>query len=212
MIPRPPSSTLFPYTTLFRSEIALLVANLVPNQPAIEFQASLPLTEIESANRFWLSGMNMNYAAGKLLWKGDIAYKTDQIFYEFQLPVRPVYKDVIDIAIGVEYTEQKSTVDFSATRTLILNWQDTLLSKRQSGLFLLSWSTSYLHEEVSFSAVTAKLHNESSYYAFISTDYAIDDHLSMIATYFWFDIESTNIQLSTLNDNDRISLKIKYQM
>src|SRR2546430_13564835 len=52
MIRRPPRSTLFPYTTLFRSNLSLLV-NVIPNSPGtitLEASASSAEPDLNAAN------------------------------------------------------------------------------------------------------------------------------------------------------------------
>src|SRR5215467_15773297 len=64
MIRRPPRSTLFPYTTLFRSSLRAQRSNLVPvvlNQPRL-FRRSAPRNEDRKSTRLNSSHLVISYA------------------------------------------------------------------------------------------------------------------------------------------------------
>ncbi|MFV2058479.1 MAG: DUF1302 family protein [Thiohalomonadales bacterium] len=199
------------------AELAILTANLAPNQPAFESvnEDFANQTIREKAVPFWLTGLNFNYASGKFLWKTDLAYKTNQQFnYLDSLPpggLPLIAKDVVDVAVGVEYNQNQHSIDFSITRTIIKNWQESMFIERQTGLFLLNWRKPFLNEELSIVASYGRLYAQSSQYVSFYADYAYDDHLSLIGSLFLFDIADTISIFSPLKDNDRLSLKIKYQ-
>src|SRR3712207_6884988 len=54
MIRRPPRSTLFPYTTLFRSPAQWYLHLFAPEQPDLDFSNPEVLADLEATMRFWL--------------------------------------------------------------------------------------------------------------------------------------------------------------
>ena len=188
------------------AEMAFLAASLTPNQPLYKLEAT-GLAQV--AQTFRLYGVNFNYPVGQTLFKADLGYKTDQGINDQSFGL--VFKDKLDSALGVETTLSQHTFAAVVSLSSIQDWDESLLTKEQTGFYNLSWSKSYLNEDLSLNLGMMGVLTKSDQITSALVDYKTSDHLQFSFSLFSFNISDPESDFYAFKDENRLELKTKYQ-
>ncbi|MCP4298586.1 MAG: hypothetical protein GY786_23610 [Proteobacteria bacterium] len=188
------------------SEVAILAAYLTPNQESYKV---VDLTVIEVAEPFHLLGTNFNYPSGTTLFKLDIGYKPNQGVNDQSYSL--VFRDKIDIGIGIEHSVSNHQLNVSLSQSRILDWDSTLTTKENSGSYSLSWSKSYLNEDLTFNAGVLGIISRSDKITNLSADYKLDDQLTISTLVFLLSIDDEDSDFYNFRDENRVEFKGSYK-
>ncbi|MDX2471081.1 MAG: hypothetical protein QNL04_10955 [SAR324 cluster bacterium] len=188
------------------SEMALLAAKLTPNQPLYKLEGA-GLTEV--AQPFLLYGFNFNYPSGQTLFKADLGYKTDQGVNDQSFDL--VFKDRLDAAFGVETTFSQHSLVASVSLSTIQNWDESLVVAKQSGFYNLSWSKSYLNEDLTLNLGALGVISKSDTITSAIADYRTSDQLQFSCRLFYFSVTDTDSQFYSFREENRAEIASKYQ-
>jgi len=169
------------------SDIAFYLAQLLPNTPVIN-----TATNETQANPFSLVGVSMNRTLGKMLLKGDLAYKQGLEIIDSSVTTGPVSIDRVDYAVGVEYgfsdgkqlvvtLNNKQTLDFKQSYLALpdLFGAPAIKAEEHASQMMLSFSDSYLNETLSLDGGAMTSLNSEMTMLFSQLDYSLSDRWSV---------------------------------
>ncbi|MBT5794639.1 MAG: hypothetical protein HN646_07795 [Nitrospina sp.] len=188
------------------SEMALLVANLTPNQPGYQLKNNR-LQEV--AKPFLLYGTNFNYPIGQTLLKADLGYKTDQGINDKNFEL--VYKDRLDTAFGIETTISQHSLVASVSLSQIIDWDESLTQKKDSGYVNLGWTKTYFNEDLTLNLGLLGVLSRSDRIANGLVDYKLNDRFKFSMGLFVFSITDEESDFYAFREEHRIEFKTKYQ-
>ncbi len=188
------------------SELGVLAAYLTPNQKAYKIEGA---KVVEVARPFSMLGVNFNYPSGKTLFKLDIGYKSDQGVNDQNFAL--FFRDKIDIGMGIEHSVSNHQLNVSLTQSRILDWDRTLTTKENSGSYSLSWSKSYLNEDLTFNAGVLGIISRSDKITNLSADYKLDDQLTISTLVFLLSIDDEDSDFYSFRDENRMEFKGSYK-
>ena len=190
------------------SEISLMTARLTPNQKSYSLEEGSEL--IENADPFMMFGATFNYPLGTILFKGDCGYRTDQGIndQDFGLTKR----DIFDVAFAIEYTKNEHLWSASFSGNQVQDWNESFIYPEQTSFYTISWSKSYLSEDLSLNAALMGVTGEPVTFFALYSDYKIDDALSLQTSIFLFSIDDQTSEYYAFRNEDRASLKVTYKL
>ncbi|MCP3925309.1 MAG: hypothetical protein GY714_22270 [Desulfobacterales bacterium] len=200
--------------TFGKSDLSIMAGDLVENQAVYRYSGSNSgkYQLSKGFSRYQMIGIAANYASGNFLWKQEVAYKANRSFQKqtFTEYNNLLEKDVLDMALGVEYNYSKFNLYLEASNQLILNWESTLYNEENETSIIFIMGYDFLNETLKLEySLSYQIQNRYTVHK-VESDYEFTDNLRGILSFTYLDFDKESSALWQLRKKDRVDLNIKY--